>query len=713
MKNRAKKFLSLILAMAMLVSTFSVAFAAEEEASAELFADEAATVAEGTTVTTEEALSSAIANGGTIILGADIEVTSTLRIVNVTTLDLNGHTLTSNASSGNVFNMSHRNGSLKITDSSERKDGKIISTGTSVITINAAYGVLEIDAGVIEAANYCIRTSANSTVTISGGAFVGGKGAVNIAGGDVDISGGTFTGSRYSVNIAGGDVNITGGTFLKNGEADTSVATYLPEGLALDANGNVVDASTIVIPPVAKIGETGYASLAAAVEAAQSGDTITLVESPCRIDETISITKNITIDFNGCGITGSSVSPFAISGATLTLVNSGATSSATMSVGRAITLTNGAVLNLESGTLQGTINAVTTISATDSTVNISGGRVVNTSSSSSCTINAINSKINITSGLINSKAKALSADADSEVSITGGRFLANNLADETIETYLSSGYELDASGNVVVATPVVAKIGDVGYASLAAAVEAAQSGDTITVVDDAELGDTLIIDKAGSITIDGNGKKITLADSFTNTNTWGAAIMLGNSGYGDPFTAYHAVTIKNVVFEGITGNAIIRAQGITLTVDGCTVANCDSTNTDQGMFRIDSTVATIKNSTFDNNKATKILGHNHNTSGSDSGMVVDNVSFTDNTITGPGVIVLSSDAGATIKDSEFTGNNVACTNGAVVYMGFTENNAVTGNLFKDNVVSGNNSNNRIAGALFLGWEAEVSGNAFV
>ena len=930
MKNRAKKFLSLILAMAMLVSTFSVAFAAEEEASAELFADEAATVATGTTVTTASALSSAIANGGTIILGADIEVTSTLRIQSPTTLDLNGYAITGKVSTFLFFAVND----LTIIDSSSAQTGKISNTGNYIFRVNK---LLNIYGGEIVATRNCLYVASGGTVSINGGTFLKGADAdttvqsyiadgyemdasgnvvenpidtyeelkkaiakggtvklggditlssnltttltttidlngytitctnssvlmiksnttiidssaaqtgtiehtntsstgaavklesaavlninggtinsssgycvlinneiatVNIAdgsfentatsgskyviglqkgrldvtdgtfdvnstgassiaisGGEATISGGEFNGGRYSVSInsgeldisggtltstiplyigggtttiSGGEFNgasksiqlksgttaptITGGTFLKNGAKDTTIANYLTSEYTLDANGNVVDASTIVVPPVAKIGETGYASLAAAVEAAQSGDTITLVESPCRIDETISITKNITIDFNGCGITGSSVSPFAISGATLTLVNSGATSSATMSVGRAITLTNGAVLNLESGTLQGTINAVTTISATDSTVNISGGRVVNTSSSSSCTINAINSKVNITGGMVNSKVQALSADADSEVSITGGRFLANNLADETIETYLSSGYELDASGNVVVATPVVAKIGDVGYASLAAAVEAAVDGDTITLLRDVELSYTLIVDKARSVTIDGNGKKIGLADSFTNTNAWGAAIMLGNSGYGDPFTAYHAVTIKNVVFEGITGNAIIRAQGITLTVDGCTVANCDSTNTDQGMFRIDSTVATIKNSTFDNNKATKILGHNHNTSGSDSGMVVDNVSFTDNTITGPGVIVLSSDAGATIKDSEFTGNNVACTNGAVVYMGFTENNAVTGNLFKDNVVSGNNSNNRIAGALFLGWEAEVSGNAFV
>lgn len=308
----------------------------------------------------------------------------------------------------------------------------------------------------------------------------------------------------------------------------------------------------------------------------------------------------------------------------------------------------------------------------------------------------------------------------------------DNLTDENIPNYIKvyCDGELVAEGTrefdadwiaayqgleitTAVAPAYVAMIGEQGYATLAEALAAAQSGDEIVLLADVELIDTLIIDKVGSITINGNGKIVSLADGFANTNAWGAAIMVGNSGYGDGDTANHALTIKNVTFDGITGNSILRVQGVTLTMSECTVVNCDSTNTDQGMLRIDSTVATVTGCVFEDNAATKIVGHNHNIGGSQAAMTIEDCQFTGNMISGPGVIVLSSDAGCTIKDSEFVGNNVTCSNGATVYLGFTENNVVTGNLFENNTVTGNATSGRVAGALFVGYTNTISNNAFV
>ena len=53
----------------------------------------------------------------------------------------------------------------------------------------------------------------------------------------------------------------------------------------------------------------------------------------------------------------------------------------------------------------------------------------------------------------------------------------------------------------------VAKVGDVEYATLVEAVEAATDGATITLLKDAELTETLNINKA--ITLDGANHKIT------------------------------------------------------------------------------------------------------------------------------------------------------------------------------------------------------------
>ena len=70
-----KKLLSVIMAVAMMISMSVVSFAA-------------------TTVTTIEQLTEAVANGGDIVLGADIEISSSLRVNKDVKLDLNGHVLT-------------------------------------------------------------------------------------------------------------------------------------------------------------------------------------------------------------------------------------------------------------------------------------------------------------------------------------------------------------------------------------------------------------------------------------------------------------------------------------------------------------------------------------------------------------------------------------------------------------------------------------------
>jgi len=365
-----------------------------------------------------------------------------------------------------------------------------------------------------------------------------------------------------------------------------------------------------------------------------------------------------------------------------------------------------AILNVSGGIISGTSRAIWAQAASTSetspatgAINVSGGEVglIDTPRSTGAV-----SMTTITGGTVASFKGEVG-----ELTVTGGTITG----DVTILTTDGEAAEYVVTADGLYAQ-AAAKIGETNYATLAEALTAAETGDTVTLLADVKLSNTLIID-TNEVTIDGANHEISLASSFTNTNSWGAAIMVGNSGYGDSNVAEHKVTIKNVVFDGITGNSLIRAQGVELVMDGCTVQNCDSTNTDQGMLRIDTTKATIQNCTFTNNKATKIIGNNHNTSRSAIGMTIDDCEFSENIISGPGVVVLSSDAGCAITDNEFVGNRVTCGNGATVYMGFTENNVVTGNLFKDNVVTGNASTNRIAGALFVGYTNEISGNAFV
>ncbi|MBR5021010.1 MAG: right-handed parallel beta-helix repeat-containing protein, partial [Oscillospiraceae bacterium] len=92
------------------------------------------------------------------------------------------------------------------------------------------------------------------------------------------------------------------------GELKLAVGATLtaPEGLTVttDAEGYIVaykNGAYVAMPPVAKIGETGYATLADAINAATAGQTITLNGN---VTENVTINKNLTIDGNGKTYTG-------------------------------------------------------------------------------------------------------------------------------------------------------------------------------------------------------------------------------------------------------------------------------------------------------------------------------------------------------------------------------------------------------------------------
>ena len=62
--------------------------------------------------------------------------------------------------------------------------------------------------------------------------------------------------------------------------------------------------------------------------------------------------------------------------------------------------------------------------------------------------------------------------------------------------------------------------------------------------------------------------------------------------------------------------------------------------------------------------------------------------FENNTANGTAVLYYVKGAGCTLDGNMFVNNNVNCnSNGATVYMGFTENNVVTNNVFKNNAHS--------------------------
>ena len=246
-----------------------------------------------------------------------------------------------------------------------------------------------------------------------------------------------------------------------------------------------------------------------------------------------------------------------------------------------------------------------------------------------------------------------------------------------------------------------AKVNDTYYATLAEAMAAAKAGDTITLLKDVELAATLTIAK--SITIDGNGKTITQAEACQNTH---ALLYFDGTDVLD-------ITVKNVTFDGIKGGAVIRTLGANTTIDNVVFQNCEHTQV-QGLVRLTQGKAVVKNSKFLNNNCTMGISFNYDTNGLDGDtLLVENCVFEDNTANATALVYYVKGAGCKIKNNKFTENKVNCNgNGAVIYLGFQDNCTITGNLFKDNVVTDSSTSTRVAGAIFAGYQATITGNAF-
>lgn len=208
--------------------------------------------------------------------------------------------------------------------------------------------VINITGGVIQGTcagdSYGIYHPQEGTLNISGGTFTADCAAVELRSGTLNISGGIFTttATTYSCNPNGSgtttvgaavaiaqhttnkpiEATITGGTFNASGNAkklsianpqkntfnNVSVAgstnligesVEIPEGFEWVDEGNGTSSLKPIV--IAKIGETEYATLTAAIAAATEGQTIILLKDIETADST-DINKGVTIDGAGHSI---------------------------------------------------------------------------------------------------------------------------------------------------------------------------------------------------------------------------------------------------------------------------------------------------------------------------------------------------------------------------------------------------------------------------
>ena len=224
-----KKSLSIILSVLMALSVFSLM-------PFSVWADEP------TVVTTLSELTTAIASGGSICLGADISTTEVTWIQKDTVLDLNGHTL--NLGNSKLYVLS--NSTFK--DSSGNDSGKISGTGNSKIyagyvSAGTTYpGNLTIESGTyITTGNYMLRVAAESTLKMNGGVI-----KVVQFGVYVTASGASFTinGGTVQATNAVGVYTVAGSEFIMNGGTVTAPQQAITNLGNSTLNGGTVQATT-------------------------------------------------------------------------------------------------------------------------------------------------------------------------------------------------------------------------------------------------------------------------------------------------------------------------------------------------------------------------------------------------------------------------------------------------------------------------------------
>ena len=187
--------------------------------------------------------------------------------------------------------------------------------GNNIGTVSAGYSAIQLSGSVTEA-----QITSNQIAVNGGNAFTLHSSLA--AGSEIGVSSNTITGTGYLFYDETGttEVDIT---YTGNDVPDTINTTEGIKGTDVKENSSSV---SVAVHPVATINGKGYATPAAAVAAANDGDTITLVKA-VELTSTLSITadKKITLDLNGCKISADMNGPHMICNAgNLTITDSSA-----------------------------------------------------------------------------------------------------------------------------------------------------------------------------------------------------------------------------------------------------------------------------------------------------------------------------------------------------------------------------------------------------
>ena len=532
----------------------------------------------------------------------------------------------------------------------------------STLNVPNGFGIYFPSSGTLTIDNSTINAKTMGAQVCSGNLNVNAGSAITVSGDSVEKTegdGAIQDGAAISiVNRPGykglGQIAITGGTFKAKGDnaaikaytwdsstkqesdfdnAAKTVAVYggtfssaVPEALCAEGCKPIEnpDGTHGVSGSVAQVGFKAFNTLQAAIDAAQDGETVTLLADATE-DATIAAGKNITLDLGGKTLTNTNAGKATLTiakGATATVKNGsivGGTGYYTIdSYGTAtledVTATagntdssmirNDGTLTIESGSYSGGLNVVK--SEEDSTLNINGGRFELSYATSGYTgVVFAYGNTTITGGeFVQSLtttgswnhpqviATGMVEGHPSFTKITGGTF-TNKYSDGsnifrgvgkgtsdnfevsggTFNKSVPSSYFADgltcaknADGTYGIAT-AIAQIGTDRYTSLKAAISAAKKGKTVQLLNDTT--ENITIKASKQITLDLNGHTL----NGGTGNAKAAILNRGNVTITDT-SADKTGTIKrdDQGIEGETSYYVIDNNG-TMVIDQANVVN--------------------------------------------------------------------------------------------------------------------------------------------
>lgn len=315
-----RKFLSVVLCVCMMLTMAPFAFAAGETgiSETEIVTTNPPSSSSGSGsgsgvvtagITTEDALKEAISNAATaenkiVTLDGDIDLTSQLTINTSITLNGNGHTIKANNASWSTDNSSKHLVSI------EAGSNKVAFNDVVFDCNNQADNIQVYKSSDVTFNNITLQNSKStyadmivnaSSVTVTG-TLTASK-SINVGWGNSisDVSSCSF--NAESATLEGVVAVYTGSDDVTNaGNSSSRFTLKLPDGWV---NAPSEQTPIQYLPAVAKVGDTSYASISAAVNAIEKAGTVTLLKNSVEAI-TIPADKTITLDLNGHKIVNSS-----------------------------------------------------------------------------------------------------------------------------------------------------------------------------------------------------------------------------------------------------------------------------------------------------------------------------------------------------------------------------------------------------------------------